>query len=184
MTLLWATNRATKPLRALKPPKECNAFGGFSFAQGGGPLRTLMRDAQWPQGISVLKCSQPIATSVGGTLCYVHSDHPFGFAQGRPGLHRGHQRCRRASRGPRAIRPQWGSHHHPCLYLSPNLCYNIREQANHKPGDGARVSPYPEQGRGELRMSTPSRHVQQVAELVRRLNQDEIRELVRVVPAG
>ncbi len=30
----------------------------------------------------------------------------------------------------------------------------------------------------------PSRHVQQVAELVRRLNRDEIRELVRVVPAG
>jgi hypothetical protein len=30
--------------------------------------------------------------------------------------------------------------------------------------------------------TTPSRHVQQVAELVRRLNQDEIRELVRLVP--
>ena len=30
--------------------------------------------------------------------------------------------------------------------------------------------------------TTPSRHVQQVAELVRRLNRDEIRELVRLVP--
>jgi hypothetical protein len=30
-----------EPLRALKPPEEYNAFGGFSFARGGGPLRPL-----------------------------------------------------------------------------------------------------------------------------------------------
>jgi hypothetical protein len=63
---------ATKPLGVLKPPKECNAFGGFSFARGGGPLRH-------PHG------RHPV-------LCPPGS--PFDCAQGRPRLHRGRQRQR------------------------------------------------------------------------------------------
>ncbi|MDY7041409.1 MAG: RHS repeat-associated core domain-containing protein [Chloroflexota bacterium] len=40
---------------ASKPPKECNTFGGFSF---GTPSN-----------------GHPLATRVGGTLYYIHSDH-------------------------------------------------------------------------------------------------------------
>jgi len=131
---------ATKPLGVLKPPKKYNAFGGFSFARGGGTTEATVDTEGTEARCSVL--SVHFSSSVIPAPRHLRGRYPLLCPPGSPfdklrtqtWLHRGRQRQRwwrgRPRRGlalpQRPPRFPW----HARLRLPVSLlCYDMPESA-------------------------------------------------------